>query len=307
MRILVTGAAGFVGRHLVNELRQAGHEVQATSLSGRDATTPLDVTDADAVAEAVSRLGPDAVVHLAAQASVPASWSDPRLTFEVNLFGASNVMDALVGTSIRLLLVGTALQYRVSDSALSENDPLAPASPYALSKAAAEELGLLQHQRNSLQVMFARSFNHTGPGQGPVYSVGAFCAQIVGIELERQTPLMKVGYLGAVRDLLDVRDVARAYRLIIEKGTTGRVYNVASGSGVRIEELLNLLLDSSGLRGKVKVVPAPEPREGDPPMLVGDPSRLREELGWLPEISLDSSLGDTLNWYRSTRNTTDRG
>jgi GDP-4-dehydro-6-deoxy-D-mannose reductase len=306
MRILVTGAAGFVGRHLVKALVVAGHEVVAASHAAWPAPPGVaadvyDIRDAEAVKEAVARRRPEGVVHLAAQASPRLSWESPDDTYAINVTGTSHLLEALVPwPDTRVLLVGSAQEYGHGrqDRPILETDPLQPRSPYGVSKVAQELVGALYRQQYAMPVLVARPFNHTGPGQTTEYAVGSFAAQVAAIERGERPPVMKVGWLEARRDFLDVRDVVQAYRLLVEAGASGEVYNVASGHGERIGDLLDILLETAGLAGTVEVVAEPEPRPGDPEMLVGDAGKLRRGLGWAPAIPIAVSLADTLGSYR---------
>ncbi|MCA1841331.1 MAG: GDP-mannose 4,6-dehydratase [Actinomycetota bacterium] len=304
MRILVTGAGGFVGRHLVPDLVDAGHEPflasrEEGSLAGLP-VHPFDVAERDSVERIVKTANPDAVIHLAGQASVPNSWSDPFTTYRTNVIGTNYLLDALrerQGT--RVLLIGSAQQYGPSDigRALREDDPVSPASPYAISKLAQEQTGMLYSREFGIEVMATRSFNHTGPGQGPHYAIGAFCQQVAEYQLGKRQRI-EVGYLGNSRDYLDVRDVVIAYRRLIEGGRDRHVYNVCSGVPRRIGDLLEMLLQIAGIEG-AEVTSDPMPREGDPELLAGDPSKIAEHVGWSVKIPMRTSLEDTLAWYRS--------
>lgn len=313
MRIAVTGAGGFVGTHLVKCLSEAGHEPIVTSIAdppiveGLHGHT-LDVTDAGAFKAFISKVGPDAVVHLAAQPSIPVSWREPQLTYEVNLVGTVNLLEACKGSDVRILLIGSGQQYLPPDPprAIVEDDPMVPTNPYAASKIAAEEAGFLYHRHHGVDVVSARPFNHTGPGQSGEYAVGTFAAQIASIVRGEAEKRMKVGNLDARRDLLDVRDVVQAYRLLVESGEPGRAYNVCSGEHVSMREVLETLLTEADLLGVVEVEEDPQARPGDIPILYGDPSLIRRTVGWERSIPLDVSLSDTLGWTIAARRTEDR-
>jgi GDP-4-dehydro-6-deoxy-D-mannose reductase len=305
MRILVTGAGGFVGRYLVPNLTSAGHEVVAGSHrpfrteSGVQAEV-FDILDDAAVKKIAEEHEPEGVVHLAAQASVPRSWDSPEETYRTNIIGVSNLLESLKDRpQTRVLLVGSAQEYGSADLGrpLLETDPLRPESPYAVSKVAQELVGLLFYRSFGLTVIVARPFNHTGPGQSKEYAVGSFCSQIVEVETKKRDRI-EVGNLEPRRDFLDVRDVVEAYRLLLEAGAPSEVYNVASGEGVRVGDLLKILLNAAGLSSSI-VVEDPTRRPGDPGSLVGDVAKIRSAVGWQPKVSLEKSLVDTLNWYRS--------
>ncbi|MGH2690115.1 MAG: GDP-mannose 4,6-dehydratase, partial [Actinomycetota bacterium] len=302
-----------VGWHLTETLLAAGHRVVAASRQpfdppprepGPEAALVFDLADPEPVRGVVAEWAPDAVVHLAAQASVQRSWKDPVDTYTSNIVGAGNLLEALrpqPGT--RVLLVGSAQVY--GDAApghlLSETDPLRPRSPYAVSKVAQELVGDLYHRELGIPVVKARSFNHTGPGQSGEYAVGSFASQVAAIEAGGQPPRLEVGRLDTVRDFLDVRDVCEAYRLLVERGEPGEAYNVSSGRGVRIGDLLQVLLDAAGLTSQVEVVETAPPRPGDPGALVGDNTKIRAGVGWEPRILIEQSLTDALDWHRGRR------
>ncbi len=290
MRVLVTGAAGFVGRHLVPRLERDGFDVVATD---RD----LDVVDAAAVAATVAELEPQAVVHLAAQSSVPASWRDPALTYRVNFVGTRAVLEAVAALrpQARVLLVGSSDAYGTLESGappFTESSPLRPRSPYARSKAAADLLGASYAE---LEVVRMRAFNHAGAGQSDAFVLSSFARQIAEIERGLREPTLRVGNLDSVRDFLDVADVIEAYRLLLRPEVPAAAYNVASGSGRRIGELLARLLERARVRPWIEVDPERlRPRDAS----VGDASRLRAATGWRPRVPLDASLDALLEDWR---------
>lgn len=306
MKVLITGAAGFVGGYLVSHLIDAGHEVVATSQEV-PATDPrgvcweaLDVTEATAVAESLAKHRPEGIVSCAAQASVGRSWENPTETYRTNIEGTANLLEAAKEVRPRIVLVGSAQQYakKPDRRPLTECDPQLAGSPYALSKIAQEQMGLMYLRQHGLPGIFTRSFNHTGPGQSPAYAVGSFASQIA--KLERQGGgEMHVGNLDSRRDFLDVRDVVRAYALLLEHGEPGEAYNVCSGVAVRMGDVLDKLLELAGLKDRVQVFEHNLHASAATDLLVGDPTKLKKAVGWAPEISLDRSIVDTLDWYRS--------
>ncbi len=305
MRVLVTGAGGFVGRWVVPELVRAGHEVIKGELKAHEGDADVevfDIRDLERTRAVVDRVRPDGVIHLAGQASPARSWTDPFETFDTNASGTACLMEALRQTpSTRVLIVGSSHEYGLSasDAPVREDCPLEPKSPYGVSKAAAEMIARTYQAGFGLQAVCARSFNHTGPGQSTEYAVGSFCSQIVSIEAGLQSPQMNVGSLEVVRDFLDVRDVASAYRMLMEEGVAGEAYNVCSGEGTRIGDLLKKLLDIAELTATVEIVESPDAHAESSAALVGDNSKIKQTLGWSPEVSIDRSLADTLDWYRS--------
>ncbi len=313
MRLLVTGAGGFVGGHLLEHVRREAPSarvfgvVQPHGSSRRAAALTrileADLDDPQAALAAVEEARPDAIVHLAGQSSVQQSWLDPGGTLRTNVLGVVHVLDAArrLGLKPAVLVVGSAEEYGpVAESALPirETTPLQPASPYAVSKAAQAALALLYGPQGGMRVVLTRTFHHTGPGRGEAFAESSFARQIAEIECGLRPPLIEVGNLDALRDFTDVRDVVRAYLLLLEKGQAGEAYNVCSGRGRRIRELLDLLLSASAARVEVRV-DKERLRPADVPAQVGDPSRLRAATGWEPEVPLEQTLGDLLADWRA--------
>ena len=291
MRATVTGAAGFAGRHLVAHLRACGDEVTTIDRHG---PTPVDVTDAAAVRAAIATQRPDVVYHLAAWSHVGGSWDEPAAAFRVNAEGTLNVLRACAAVGVgRVLVVGSAEEYgRAGEAPLDEDTPLRPLSPYGAGKVAADVLALQAFLGDGLETVRVRPFNHTGPGQSPRFLVPALARRIAAAERDGADEV-PVGNLEPVRDLSDVRDVVRAYRLAALRGEPGAVYNVCSGRGVRVAEVAELLLTAA--RRPLRLVPDPAlTRPVEVPCLVGSNTRLVEATGWAPEISLEQTLTDVL-------------
>ena len=311
MKLLLTGVAGFVGGHLVEVLRAEAPEVQVVGLDSRpgprvkalgvDVVT-ADIEDGEAVRAAVGRVRPDYIAHLAAQSSPQRSWDDAEGTLRTNVFGLLNLMEGARqhGLRPRVLAVGSAEEYgqvRPEDLPVREDAPLRPLTPYAVSKVAQGFLGLQYTLTGGVDVIRTRTFHHTGPRRGEAFAESSFARQVAEIEAGRRPPVLEVGNLTSVRDFTDVRDVVRAYWLLLQRGEPGQVYNVCSGSGTRLSELLRLLVDISGLRIDVRVDQG-RLRAGDVPELVGDRSRLTADTGWEPRIPLERSLADLLSYWR---------
>ena len=304
--ILVTGAAGFAGSHLIDRLVGDGADVVAWHRPGgaparkmpRTRWEAVDLLDADAVAAAIARLRPSAVYHCAGAAHVGRSWDSTETTFATNVRGTHHLLQALerAGAGARVLVPSSALVYASANEALTEEHPLMPGSPYGLSKLAQEMLA--RRTNGLLGVTIARSFNHVGPRQDPQFVASSFARRIADIEKGRWDPEISVGNLEARRDLTDVRDTVRAYTLILERGTPGRPYNVCSGRAITMGHLLDLLLARARVPVTVKVDPA-RYRPNDTPLLLGDPSRVHDDLGWTAEISLEQTLDDLLEYWRT--------
>ena len=301
MRVLITGSRGFVGRHVITDLRKAGHEPLGLIMATERPIHPPyefegDICDANRMRTLVRDLQPDACLHLAGVAFVPVAWAKPEMVFEVNVQGTLNVLEAFrtEAPEARILVVSSSQIYGLQASAkpLAEDAPLDPDSLYSVSKMAADLTALLYTRRYGMSVMTARPCNHIGPGQSADFVVPAFARQVAEIASGRSAPHMRVGNLDSTRDFLDVRDVVVAYRLILEKGTPGRAYNVGAGTSVRIGLLLERLCAMSGVQPTLEVDPARfRPTDAHP---VLDPSRLRQDTGWTSRFSLDQTLSDVL-------------
>lgn len=306
---LVTGAAGFAGGHLVDLLLGEGRHVVAWQRPG--GTTPtgaaadgrvrweaVDLLDRRAVRAALDRAQPAAVYHCAGAAHVGRSWEHTESTFAVNVRGTHHVIEGLrdLRLEARLLVPGSAMVYAAADEPLHEDHRLAPGSPYALSKLAQELVG--GGNPGGPAVMIARAFNHFGPRQDPGFVASGFARRIADIEAGRWAPEIAVGNLESRRDLTDVRDTVRAYRLILERGTPGRPYNVCTGRAVAIHDLLDMMLSRANVPITVKTDPA-RYRPNDLPLLLGDPGRIERELGWHAETPLERTIDDLLAYWRN--------
>lgn len=294
MRALITGGGGFVGKHLLELLAAAGDEVNVCDLE-------TDITDPDAISQRVDDAKPDAVYHLAALAHVGDSWHDPSQVLTVNVVGTGNVLAAARRhvPNASVLVISSAEVYGIVTPAelpLDEDADIRPASPYAASKAAAEQVALQAARGFGQRVVVARPFNHVGPGQAPAFAVPALAKRIVDAQRSGDRTLT-VGTLTTRRDFTDVRDVVAAYRLLVEKGTPGEVYNVASGVDVAIADIAARLLELAGADLDLVEDPALI-RPVDVPVLRGDAGRLREATGWTPQIPLEVTLADVLDSFR---------
>ena len=317
MRVLITGVNGFVGPWVASNLleREPGTEVwgMAWGPSGREPLTPLaprlrvvdaDLTEPDRLGVILDDIRPDVVLHLAAASSVAGSWSSPARVLEVNALGQIHLFEALLEVSGKappvVVVASSAEVYgRVPKEHLPvrEDAPLAPVSPYGVSKAAQDLLAWQYHVARRLHTVRLRLFNHTGPRRPPHFFASSFARQIADIERGRRPARLQVGSLEVVRDLSDVRDVAEAWRLAARHGAPGGVYNVCSGRGVKVGEVLRQLLALAEVDVEVEEDPDLL-RPSDIPVLVGDPTRLRTATGWRGRIPLEQTLGDLLQWWR---------
>ena len=316
--VLVTGGAGFVGGHLLDALwedtpartrvawrrpNQSTHHtarVPACSPAGTASIQwrDIDLLDRVAVKQALADLRPSWIYHCAGLANVSGSWQNTLQTLEGNVIGTQHLLEAVQRAQLktRILVPGSALVYKPSARAIGEDDSVGPVSPYGLSKLAQEMLGQ-RFADDGQAVLLTRSFTHFGPGQNLSYAASSFAHQVACIEAGQAEPVIRVGSLEPRRDLTDVRDTVRAYRELMERGRPGRIYNVCSGRAHQIREVLYGLLMRARVSVDVEVDPA-RLRPNDNPLLLGDPTRITQEIGWDPRISLDQTLDDLLKYWR---------
>ena len=312
MRTLITGVTGFVGHYLVEHIGAVSPETEVWGLvsDAEPGEAPPgvsevsgDLTDFSSLVAAVGTARPETVIHLAASSSVATSWDRPGRVLEVNAVGTVNLLEAVreLDASPLVVVSSSAEIYGpvpADQQPIREDSPLRPVSPYATSKAALDLIAAQYFHGLGLPTVRLRLFPHTGPRRQPQFVASSFARQIARIERDLDPPRLAVGNLEAVRDFTDVRDIVRAYWLAATDGRAGEAYNVCSGRGVSIREMLDLLLDRSDGEIKVEVDPA-RLRPADIPMLVGDGSRFSEATGWRPEIEFERTLGDLLEWWRS--------
>jgi GDP-4-dehydro-6-deoxy-D-mannose reductase len=303
---LVTGATGFVGGHLLDRL---AHQNDLVAWHRPDGSEPdpartvdwhaVDITDRHSVMDAVQAVTPVRVFHLAGAPNVATSWQSVVPHLRANALGTHYLLRAIrqLERPCRVLVISSAQVYKAGDGPLNEESPLVPASPYGFSKLAQDQLALLAAQDDGLDVLVARPFNHAGPGQAPGFAISSFACQIARIEAGLAEPLIRVGNLDARRDVTDVRDVVDAYARLMEGGIPGRPYNVCSGRAWRIGDLLDAMLRAARTPIAVEV-DAAQFRPNDTPVVQGDATRIRDELGWAPTIPVEQTLIDTLNWWR---------
>ena len=306
-RVLVTGAAGFAGSHVIEALAGNGRPIGWTHRAEPPADVAaladwehIDLLEPEEVRAAIARTRPSAVIHCAGAPNVAHSWRDTLTPLSVNVLATHHLFDALrrAGAPCRVIVPGSATVYAASPAALTEESPVAPSNPYAVSKLAQEELSLRAAREDGVEVIVTRSFNHTGPRQSAAFAAPNMARQIALIEAGLAEPLIRVGNLEAQRDFTDVRDMARAYVSLIRDGTPSHVYNVSSG----VPRVMRSVLDALVARARVAVRVEPDPalmRPSDTPVLVGDSTKLRQATGWRPRISFDQTLDDLLHYWRS--------
>ncbi len=311
MRIFITGATGFAGSHLVKNLAAAGHEIfslvhEETSHQPLQQNEQVrlisgDLLHKESLETAVTQARPDVVYHLAGQAYPARSWQQPGLTLAVNSVGTANLLQAVVGYGRpRVLVVTSAEIYgeiQPEELPITEQTLPAPNHPYGVSKWAAGMLVPLFWERYQLPVVEARPFNHIGPHQSLGFVVPDFASQLAEIQAEKRPNRMMVGNLEAMRDFTDVRDVVRAYELLAEKGEPGETYLICSGQPVKIETVLQKLIEIAGIEVVVEHDPE-RMRPSDTPCLYGSYAKLMAQTGWKPDYSLEESLKDILaDWF----------
>ncbi len=315
MKALITGITGFAGSHLADYIVENHPDVEVYGiirwrsrreniehLEGRIKLVEGDIRDYISVKKVLEEVRPDLIFHLAAQSFVPTSWRAPQETLTTNILGQTNIFEAVreLGLSPSIQIAGSSEEYglvKEDEVPIKETNPLRPLSPYAVSKIAQDFLGYQYFMSYRMNIVRTRGFNHTGPRRGEVFVCSNFAKQIVEIEKGIRPPVIKVGNLDAVRDFTDVRDMVRGYWLAATRGEAGEVYNLCSGRGYKISEVLQNLLSLS--RAKVKVEQDPSRlRPSDVPVLIGDYSKFKERTGWEPRIPFEKTLEDLLNYWR---------
>lgn len=309
MKSLIIGGAGFVGsyliRHLIDDLKQ---EVAVTKMPHEEIAESgaevfdLNILEESAIVDLLQKVQPDCVYHLAAQSSVSVSWKNPALTVDVNVKGGVNLLEALrkIDNHPRILLIGSGEEYGhilLEETPIQERNATRPGNIYAATKVCQNLLGKIYADAYGLNIMMVRAFNHIGPNQIPLFVVADFCKQVAEIEAGEREPLMKVGNLSAKRDFTDVRDVVRAYGLLIEKGNAGETYNIGSGHAIAIEDILQMILKNSKKDIQVEV-DSSKLRPVDVPIIEADITKVEQVTGWKREIALEQTIQETLDYWR---------
>lgn len=309
-KALIIGAGGFVGSYLIDCLHNEFHmDVYATKLKGTELSHPsaqvydLDILSKEDLVELLYNIRPDYIFHLAAQSSVSVAWKNPMMTIDVNIKGSVNVMDAVreLYYKPRILVIGSGEEYghiKEGETPISEETVLRPGNIYAATKACQNMIGSIYAKAYDMEMMLVRAFNHVGPGQAPLFVVSDFCKQTAEIEKGMKEPVIHVGNLSARRDFTDVRDVVRAYALLVMKGTAGETYNVGSGNAMAIQDILDMIVGMSSADIAVEI-DKNKIRPVDVPVIEADITKINRETGWKPVISIEQTIRETLDYWRT--------
>jgi len=308
-RALIIGAGGFVGDYLIKCLMEyCVEEIHATKLSNQKYNNEnviihdLDIMDKDNIVAVLYETRPTHIFHLAAQSSVGVAWKNPGLTIDVNIKGSVNVLDAVreLYYKPRILMIGSGEEYghiKPNEVPILEDNRIRPGNIYAATKACQNMIGEIYAKAYDMDLMQVRAFNHIGPGQDPLFVVSDFCKQTAEIEKGMRKAVIKVGNLMARRDFTDVRDVVRAYYLLAENGKAGETYNVGCGKAVYINDILTMIISKSQVDIAVEVDQS-KIRPVDVPVIEADITKIERTVGWVPEISLEQTIEETLDYWR---------
>ena len=314
MKILITGINGFVGSHMAEFLLKMENVEVSGVIYNSDDTYNIthirnklelfetDVQNFSEVKDVIAKVLPDKIYHFAAQSLVHKSFSAPNETMSVNINGQLNVFEAVRALNINpfIQVVGSSDEYGLvnkDETPITEDNPLRPLSPYAVSKVAQDLLGYQYFKSYGLNIIRTRSFNHTGIRRPDNFVLSSFAKQIALIEKDKQEPVIYTGNIDVVRDFSDIKDIINAYWLCLEKGKPGEVYNICSGKAIAVKDALNMLLSLTNKKIETKQDPK-RLRESDAPIITGDSTKFQKQTGWKPQIPLENTLGDLLNWWR---------
>lgn len=304
MKAFITGACGFVGKHLINHIQQntnwslAGTKLPQETPYGEIKLYDIDITDFFETEYMIKTESPDYIFHLAGQSSVALSWEKPNLTVDANINGTINILESMRKNNLksRVLLVSSAEEYgKQENPIIRESVSPAPTNIYALTKMCMTILGKIYSETYGLDIVTARPFNHIGPGQSPIFVVSDFCRQAILIEKNKQINVIKTGNLSAKRDFSDVRDIVEAYVTLIKQGKKGEIYNIGSGKSISINNILELIISKSKNEIKIETDPS-KMRPSDIPDIMADITKIATL--WNPKIKLEQSIEDTLNFWR---------
>ncbi|MFO7915087.1 MAG: GDP-mannose 4,6-dehydratase [Candidatus Krumholzibacteriales bacterium] len=314
MRVLITGITGFAGSHLADLCLEKDDVELFGIIRWRSRTENIehiwdqlellecDLRDANSTRDVIEQIEPEYIFHLAAQSFVPTSWNAPSESLSTNILGELNLFEAVrkAGLSCRIQIACSSEEYGMvleEEVPIKETNPLRPLSPYGVSKVGQDLLGYQYYMSYGMEIVRTRGFNHTGPRRGPVFVCSDFAKQITEIESGRKEPVIQVGNLEARRDFTDVRDMVRGYWLSLESGRAGEVYNICSGRSHSIQSILDKLIEISGVKLEVRQDEC-RLRPSDVPLLEGDYSKFAADTGWEPEIPLEETLSDLLEFWR---------
>lgn len=302
MKALITGSEGFIGQHLVSELKNNGYEVIRCDLKEGNGVVAMNILDADQTKSVISKYAPNVVINMAGQANVGLSWAKPQLTFELNTVGLVNILEAVreVDKSIRVIAFGSSDEYgRLGELGVNvtEEVPVRPITPYAISKQAQEMFAQLYVSTYGMNICMIRQFNLGGAGQAKGFMIADFASGIAEIEAGR-LDYLSVGNLSSARDFTHVKDACRAIRLVAEKGESGEIYNICSGVTHTAQEVLDRLISKSTSEIVVRHDPK-RMRPSDTPVICGNHEKLTRHTGWKPELGLDAIIDDALDYWRN--------
>jgi GDP-4-dehydro-6-deoxy-D-mannose reductase len=305
LRVLITGGTGFVGAHLIKFLKSRASHIAVLAFGASSSSEPgvqyyaVDIRNADGVRSVVHDFSPQQIYHLAGISAVDLSWSDPRLSYEVNVFGAHNLFDAAMSlpSPPKILNISTSQVYAASSEILTEESSVGPDNPYAASKAMAELL-LVQYRKAVVGgIITARSFNHTGAGQPPNFALPSIAKQFAEIECSLRPSKLTLGNIDVKRDFSDVRDVVRAYWMLLQSGRTGEVYNVCSGCAVSLAHIIKRFETISGINVSIEI-DSDRVRSNEVMRICGDPRKIQTEIGWYRQVPLEKTIEDLLQYWR---------
>lgn len=301
MKALITGSSGFIGGHLVSELEANGYEVVKCDLRASKGTVAMDIMNQEMIQSVLEEHKPDVIINMAGQANVGLSWKRPQLTVQLNTVGLVNILEAVreVNKKIRVIAVGSSDEYGSLEERganVTEDIPVKPITPYAISKQAQELFAQLYVRSYGMDICMIRLFNLGGPGQAKGYIISDFASGIAEVEAGKRE-YMSVGNLESARDFTHVKDACRAVRLIAEKGHVGEVYNISSGTTHKAQEVLDKLIGMAEQPIEVQQDPS-RMRPSDTPVVCGNHDKLTAHTGWMPEKSLDEILADALAYWR---------
>lgn len=307
IEVLIFGAGGFVGSYLSREFIKHGYnvfgsdKVHNTMLPSEVGFEPADLMDSEAIEKLVNKINPDVIVNLAAISSVGVSWNIPQLTMQVNVIGALNIMEAARKSmkKPKILFIGSSEEYVISDSPINEGQQLNAANPYGISKVTQEQFAKLYKEQYGLKIYCVRPFNHTGVGQRDSFVLPSFCKQVVEIEKSGEPGKIKVGNLAVKRDFSHVKDIVRAYRMIVESDNCDLIYNVGSGTAYSLEDMLQHIIKMSSQKIEIEIDQS-RFRPTDQPVICCDYNLIKTELGWEPQYTVFDALKEMLEYYRES-------